>query len=841
MRSKLWLVPAALAVIVAIIVIPPLVSINRYKGRITSLMSASLRRPVRLSSVELRLFPRPGFVLTDLTVEEDPSYGVEPVLHANTVTASIRLLPLWRGRLEISRVSVDEASLNLVRTTAGRWNLDSVFRTAAAQSQPGGTEQGKLPPLPYLVATNSRINIKQGDEKLPFSLLSADLSFWQEQPGDWRVRLRGQPARTDVSLDLGDTGIVQLEASLRRAPELRQMPLHLDLEWREAQLGQLSKLVLGSDPGWRGDLTGEMHLDGTADSAKVTTRLRAAGVHRAEFAPAAPLDFDANCNFVYQYSGRNLESLVCDSPLGDGHLRVEGNLPGNAQPKLSLELQRIPAQAVLDALRTVRNELGAGLEANGTLSGKLNYDPSVPPVAVKPTAQLHRRAPKNQIAKEQAAVQGPLSGSITVDGLRLSGSSLSQPIQVQKIVFSPPSVPGQSEALTTTVNLPAGGASPLVFTARISLSGYQLAIHGPGTPARVRELARAGGLPDAEALNAIAGDAVNLDLSIDGPWLPAPVSPVDGGPSPTASDRLAGTVTLHNANWKSDSFATAIQISQATLHLGAKELRWDPVAFSYGLVKGTATLQIPGACEAPVQCPPTLGLQFATLDAAELQTTLLGAQKPGTLLSTVIARFSPSSTPAWPAFEGTVKADSLILGPITLHNAVVEISVTPTAAEFTSFGADLLSGQVDATGKLTKGDKPSYSFEGHFQKLSPPAVCQLLGLQCAGGSIDGNGKIDLSGFTGEDLASSAKGNVHFDWRQGAFSGHTASPAALPPAALTRFDHWTADAEIVNGAVTLKENQVQQGSHKSAVEAVVTFGDPPKTNFAAPKPATLSKR
>jgi uncharacterized protein involved in outer membrane biogenesis len=842
MRSKLWLIPAALAVIVSIIVIPPLVSINRYKGRITSLMSASLRRPVRLSSVELRLFPRPGFVLTDLIVEEDPSYGVEPVLHANTVTASIRLLPLWHGHLEISRVSVDEASLNLVRTTAGRWNLDSVFRTAATPSQPGGSKQDKLPPLPYLVATNSRINIKQGSEKLPFSLLGADLSLWQEQPGDWRVRLRGQPARTDVSLDLGDTGIVQLEASLRRAPQLREMPLHLDLEWRDAQLGQLSKLILGSDPGWRGDLTGQMHLDGTADSAKVTTRLRAAGVHRAEFAPAAPLDFDANCNFVYQYSARNLENLVCDSPLGDGHLRVEGNLPGNAQPKLSLELQRIPAQAVLDALRTVRNELGAGLEAKGTLSGKLNYDPSAPPIDLKPIVQPHHRALKNQIAKEPAAARGPLLGSITVDGLRLSGSGLSQPIQVQKIVLTPSvSVPGQSEALTATINLPGGGVGPLVFTAHISLSGYQLTIHGPGSPARVRELARAGGLPDAAALDAIAGEPVNLDLSIGGPWLPAPVTSVDGSASTTVPDRLAGTVTLRNANWKSGSFPTAVLLSQATLHLDAKELRWDPVAFSYGMVKGIATLRIPAACEAPQHCPPTLDLQFATLDAAELQTTLLGEQKSGTLLSTVIARFSPSSTPEWPAFEGTVKADSLILGPITLHNAVAELHVTPDTAEFTSFGAELFNGQIDATGKLKKGDKPSYSFEGQFQKLSPPAVCQLLGLQCTGASIDGNGKVDLAGFTGEDLGLLAKGNVHFDWRQGAFSAHAASPAATLPAPLTRFDHWTADAQIANGAVTLNENQVRQGSRKSAVEAVVTFGDPPRVNFAAPKPAALSKK
>ena len=60
-------------------------------------------------------------------------------------------------------------------------------------------------------ATNSRINFKNGAEKLPFSLVDTDVSFWQENPGEWRIRLRGQPARTDVSLDLADTGVVRAE------------------------------------------------------------------------------------------------------------------------------------------------------------------------------------------------------------------------------------------------------------------------------------------------------------------------------------------------------------------------------------------------------------------------------------------------------------------------------------------------------------------------------------------------------------------------------------------------------------------------------------------------------
>src|ERR1700677_4457597 len=476
-RRRLWLATAALGAPLAIIVVPPLVGISRYKSRIIHLMSESLGRPVRLSSVELRLFPLPGFVLTDLTVEEDPAYGAEPVLHAETVTASIRLLSLWRGRLEIGTISVDNASLNVVRTLGGRWNLDPLFRTAAARAEPaaGNARPGRrATPLPNRETTSSRVNFKRGAEKLPFSLVATDLSFWQEQPGDWRIRLRGQPARTDLSLDLADTGLVRLEARAQSATELRKVPLHVDLEWREAQLGQLMRLVIGSDPGWRGDLTGELHLDGTPDAAQIQTRLRATGVHRAEFAPAAPMDFDASCGFLYHFSERAVENLVCDSPLGDGRIHLAGNLPGNgARPHLSVEVDRIPVAAGLDALRTVRSDFGPGLEASGSISGKISYTP-IAQEAEAPTKKARRRpGDRARAAKARPAAPGPLTGSFTVAGFQLSGDGLSTPIQASRLVLEPVAAPDQNPsqahsaarvqpaALQATVTIPAGGTSPL--------------------------------------------------------------------------------------------------------------------------------------------------------------------------------------------------------------------------------------------------------------------------------------------------------------------------------------------------------------------------------------------
>jgi hypothetical protein len=894
-RKWLWMALAAIVILVALFVVPQLISVSHYKNQITKLISQSLGRPVRISSVDVRLLPWPGFVLYDLSVAEDPAYGFEPVLHANKVTASIRLLALFRDRIEISEISVDEASLNVVRSTPGHWNLDSLFRTAAAQGPASGAR--RVAPLPYFEATDSRINFKNGVEKLPFSLVSADVSLFQENPGEWRIRLRGQPARTDVSLDEEETGVVRMEASMGRAPALRQMPLHLDLDWREAQLGQLARLITGSDPGWRGDLTGEIHLDGTADAAQITTRLRAAGVHRAEFAPVAPLDFDAKCSLLYHYTQRSFENLACDSPLGDGRVHVTGEKPAQQAPRLTAELDRIPVTAGLDALRTLRSGLMPDLEAKGTVSGKIAY------AEIAPDAATANAAPKagpaktvkpgsNHAANGAPEKTGPLTGSLVVTGLVLSGAGLSRPVQTPKITLEPVALDSARhgvsgadttsrqathEALSGTVPVPAGGALPLTFSLRFSLTGYQIGVRGQVSIPRARELARAAGIPETSALDALAGDPLAVDLIAQGPWLPAEQIPVvnegadetessstegSAKPAPNGTgnkkdsiaaekpananpdvDSLFGTVTLHNANWKADYLASHVAIDDATLHLESGDLRWDPVDFSYGPVKGTASVIMPSSCPAQTQpgpCRAQFQMHFDDLDAAALQTALLGAKEKGTLLSNLIDRFHASKSPPWPQLEGDIDADAIDLGLVTLEQATIALRLSPTGAELTSFDAEILGGNVHATGTLVKPqtdqDKPDYSFDAQFEKLNATDVGALLGLRWQGAELNVEGKIELSGYADKELASSAKGDLQFEVRRGAIGNlpSDSSDAAPVPVALERFDRWTGDATIANGAIELGQNQVANGSRKRAVAATITFGDPPAISFGPPK-------
>ena len=53
MRQGLRITLATVAILVLLLVVPPLISVSRFKSQITQLISQSLGRPVRLSSVQV--------------------------------------------------------------------------------------------------------------------------------------------------------------------------------------------------------------------------------------------------------------------------------------------------------------------------------------------------------------------------------------------------------------------------------------------------------------------------------------------------------------------------------------------------------------------------------------------------------------------------------------------------------------------------------------------------------------------------------------------------------------------------------------------------------------------
>src|SRR5215469_17493811 len=103
-RRRIAIMLMVLLGILLLVLVPPLINVNRFQRRIATSIGGSLGRPVHLDRVTLSLLPLPGFTLENFVVGEDPAFGFEPIIRANEVRATLRLSSLWRGRVEFSRI-----------------------------------------------------------------------------------------------------------------------------------------------------------------------------------------------------------------------------------------------------------------------------------------------------------------------------------------------------------------------------------------------------------------------------------------------------------------------------------------------------------------------------------------------------------------------------------------------------------------------------------------------------------------------------------------------------------------------------------------------------------------
>ncbi|MEI9813463.1 MAG: AsmA family protein [Acidobacteriota bacterium] len=185
----LWRVlKIAIPVIAVLAVLAPYIPAAFLRGSVENALSVSLDRPVGIGDIRFTFFPSgpvpgPGFTLEDVTIHEDPRAGIEPFAHMAELGASIRILSLLRGRLELSGINLGEASINLVKTSEGAWNFQMLLERLKEHDTA----------LPALRMRGGRVDFKFGDTKSVFFFNEADLDVAPSASGTIDIRFSGAP------------------------------------------------------------------------------------------------------------------------------------------------------------------------------------------------------------------------------------------------------------------------------------------------------------------------------------------------------------------------------------------------------------------------------------------------------------------------------------------------------------------------------------------------------------------------------------------------------------------------------------------------------------------------
>jgi AsmA family len=794
LRSKRGLIIVCAALVLGLFLIRP--GATRLKARIANSIVMALQRQVEISRVHVRLLPQPGFDLEGFVVHDDPAFSAEPVLRAQEVTAFLRLSSLLRGRLEISRLSLTEPSLNLVRRDDGHWNIENLLeRTAQIAVAPTSKARSELrPAFPYIEADRGRINFKFGPEKKPFAVTDAKYAFWQDSENAWGMRLKGQPVRTDFNLS--DTGQLRASGTWQRALTLHETPVQFSVQWDGAQLGQLTKLLSGEDRGWRGTVGVSLGFAGTPADLTVRGESSLQDFHRYDIADTGTLELKSHCEAHYNGADHSLNQILCQTPVGDGSLSLNGevtNLLGPRRYDLQMVAEKVPIEALLAVVRRAKKDLPDDLRATGTVGAKFSARASgQTPNTVEfggggQTSEflLQSDATKTVVPLEVVpfSLGSGSQGKVRNDPARRDTVSMRELVEPHLSVGP--------------FALKLGRPSPVSVQGWIARSGYSMSAKGDADLQHLLEVARVAGVP---AAHPAANGSAKLDLQIAGTW------------AGFASPLTTGTAELHSVRAAVRGLNGPVEIASAKVSLGELETKVEAISASVAGTQWTGSLSLPRRCPVAQACP--FGFD---LHADEISTEQLNEWLNPNPPKRPWYRFSAAAPQSGQSFLARIRAT----GTLTANRIVIrDLVATRVAAS-----VDLAQGKLrmsDLRGEVWGGKHrgewradftvkpPKYSGNGVLDGITLAQLAEAMHDNWITGTAYAKYQIELAGFSSAELVSSAKGDLHFDMRDGALPHLTLTTVPL------RVRRFTGLLAVHQGDVDLQQAILESPTASYAV-------------------------
>ncbi|HLY98950.1 MAG TPA: AsmA family protein [Candidatus Angelobacter sp.] len=804
-RRKPLITVLVFVLLAAGIFLPPRINGSRFSNKLRTALSSALGREVRIREVKFRLLPRPGFDLYDVRIMDDPAFGAEPLLSCGEVTANLRLTSLWRGRLEIASLTLQNnddstPSLNLVYA-GGHWNMESILlRAGQVPSAPTTRHTAEQRPrFPYIEASGGRINVKIGSEKKPFAVTNTDFAFWLESEDQWHVRLDGFPVRTDMNLR--DIGSIRLEGDLRRAHDLRELPVRIQAQWQNAQMGQLSSLLFGQDNGWRGRLDLNAQLSGSLSDLHLVANADLRNLRRYDIKRDDMPRLTAHCEGQYAQAAL---SWNCAAPAGNGAVQWSG---GNSQLMpgydCALAFQHIPLELLTTFSRESQRLLPDDLRATGEINGTFgcHYEKG------RPIEWLGRG-----IATEFVLSSSSSSKPFLVSAIQFHAGEQAAPatLKSSKKDRSQPKAVAPPGAFTIDpFSVQMGTDSALRAEGLADSSGYHLQIKGASSLERLLEFGRTIGL--SSRITNTTGSAT-IDMAVNGAW--------------TSFDppRLSGAGHLQNVKALASGLKQPLLLSAADVQFTDAALILSHISGRFGNsdIAFTGSTSHGWMCPGEASCPFQFDLLLESAGISEAAGILGSTQSSGWQLP-----FFSGSSQHLPEFRanGTLRIGSLKLGSLQAEKFIAQVDVSNHALALSHIGANIAGGTVVGSWSADWGSLPvRYSSTGTLSgvpverlAISPTAASLLASWITGKSNISYS--LQMEGNNAAQLVSGAKARIQCTVLNGA-----SRALSLETGKAMKFRTLDAVVEAGHGVLTVLTGKMQAEKRIYEISGIITLAD-----------------
>jgi hypothetical protein len=686
-RWRLRLALAGLLGIALLMAVAPFISAAAFGPAVDSVLEASLGRKVDFDKIYFSLFPFPGFSLQNVTIHEDPRYGLEPFAHATGLEVRLRADKLLLGQMRLSTLRLVEPSLNLVKRGDGTWNVvELVQRLSAPRRMP-------LSLFPAIEVSNGRIDFKLGTRKTTLYITGSDFSIYPERSGSVVVRFSGSPARTDRA----GNGFGHLRGTLNWHPNplANGNQLDADVNLDPSNLSEITALIEGHDIGIHGTVSANAHLEGPLSALGIGGDMRLEDVHRWDLLPSSGdfwrVAYRGKADLLtHHFAIRTVPARAGEAVPVALEVRINEFLTHPAW-SIFATFRKAPIQPLLPLGKRMGLALPPGLEMNGALDGVVGYSnasgleggiaitnavatlPGIPPLR---SAVANVRVSAGNIHIDPAILEAGVGGTLRAGGdYNLASQHLAASLSVDEFPV---------RALKTTAETWFGAPAAL------------------------------GSLTDGY---------------ITGQFHYASEERGDRYVKPPA---WSGQFQFSNATLAPPGIAVPLKQAEGRAQFG-------PATFD--LAHFSATL-----AEQPVfgsyhynlaaKRPERLHLELPSGNLSQLETALGPAIEERGLLARL--RFTRRSTPAFLAgrnLEGDLTIDRFSVEQAELGPLVAHFLWQGANLQFTALELHLPEGSLKASGSVNLSSSTPRS---HF-------VAQATGLPWGGGAFRASGKIQTSG------------------------------------------------------------------------------------------------
>jgi hypothetical protein len=677
-RRALWL---GLVILVTAGLVAPYLHADRFGDRIRRALEQALDRKVEIADVRFNLFRGPGFTLRGVVIHDDPAVGIEPFAYVTSIEARVRFTSLWRGRLEFASLRLEQPSVNLVKSAGGVWNFQPLLNQAVTARPPAITVSG------------GRLNFKLGGVKSVFYFSNADLEVSPPGApgGAFELKFSGEPSRTDRTA----RGFGTLSGRGSWRPGATNGDLRLDADLERSSLGELVALIHGYDIGVHGQVGGHASFRGPLSGLDIAATVQLNEIHRWDLLPpyaaGGPLNFRGKLDLLAQRL--DIETVPAAGSAFAVRFRASNYL---ARPlwSVSLTMDHLPMQPLVDIARHMGTGLPESLTAGGSMLGAVAYSPE---------DGVH-----GAVLLQEAVIGIPNAPSLHLQEARLT-------LDGNRVRLAPAVIavgPAETARLELDYLIAPQRLDLRFSTNSMSIATFQT------------ESGSLPGLPLPPVFAAFQ----------DGNWGGWLRFREDDAPNP-----WSGAIRLQGTRVSLPGLAQPLELQRAEIELQGGRIAVRMLEARAGGTELRGEYRFNPKAERPHH----LACRIPKLDASELASLLAPTLfRPQSFLSRAL-RLGRVTVPDWLAdrrAEGRIEIDSLAFAGETFEAASLRFFLDGPELDVPRFQARVKGGQAVGYFRASfGGSQPSYVLGGSLE-----------GAAWRGGSLSGEGAIRTSG-AGDDL------------------------------------------------------------------------------------------